>query len=108
MENTFALPNTPPLGLSFLLAYKMSVRASFYRLQLFYFSQNEQSFPLSHILIDSSVLTPLCLIPRQTPFACEVTEKNIFFQVKAVKADSVPSPGFSQETSKSPSNNGSC
>jgi hypothetical protein len=38
--------------------------------------------------------------------ACEVAEKkHFFFQVKAVKADSIPSLGFSLETSKSLSNN---
>lgn len=54
--------------------------------------------------MDSSVLTPLRLISRQMPLACEVVGKKNFFQASAVKADSAalaPSP----ETSKSLSNN---
>lgn len=29
--------------------------------------------------MDSSVLIPLCLIPRQMPLACEVAEKKKYF-----------------------------
>lgn len=33
----------------------------------------------------SSVLTPLCLIPRQMPLACEVAEKKNFFKSELLK-----------------------